>query len=130
MKFYRGDRDPNGLPRVVVAEHNQLRQLAPRLDLSQLSTCDFAWGCRGTESLCLAVAICADAISEANGAGDQGDSMAMQVAFDFLDCVIISLPHDRFELSEMEVLKVIDAIQRERGSVWSSASTTVEAPRR
>jgi Family of unknown function (DUF6166) len=115
MKVYQGTRGAGGLPRVRVSEHNQVRGLAPRLDLSKLSTPDFDWGRRGTEPLSLAVAMCADAIGAVNGAGGRADALAMRVAFDFLDRVVISLPHDRFEISEMDVLKEIDAIQRERG---------------
>jgi hypothetical protein len=126
VKVYRGERDLAGLPRVVVEEHNRLRGLAPRLDLSKLNTPDFDWGRRGTEPLSLSVAICSDAISGANGTGDQADALAMQVAFDFLDRVVISLPHNRFELTEMEVLKAVDAIQRERG-IGHSVPANVEA---
>jgi hypothetical protein len=125
-KTYRGERDADGLPRVTVAERNQVRGLAPRLDLSKLNTPDFDWGRRGTEPLSLSLAICADAISGANGAGDRADVLAMRVAFDFLDRVVISLPHGGFELTEMEVLKAVDAIQRERG-VGHSVPANVEA---
>jgi hypothetical protein len=76
------------------------------------------------------VAICNDAISGANGAGERADALAMSVAFDFLDRAVLRLPRDRFELTEIQVLKIVDAIQREHGGVGPSASATVEAPRR
>jgi hypothetical protein len=116
MKTFKGTRDVDGLPRVTVCEHNRTRALAPRLDISQLPSPDFDWATRDTASLCLTVAILADAIGGANGAGPKSDWLAKRVAFHFLDDVTTRLPYERFELTEIEVLKAVDAIQREQGS--------------
>lgn len=83
-----------------------VRPLPIRHDLRNHSPAGFEWGYGGSGPAQLALALCADALGD-----DQG---ALAVYQEFKRCVLVGLMGDRWELTVEEVVRMCRAIEEHR----------------
>jgi len=99
MKIFRGDRSETG---AIVTEDG--RPLPLRLKLRNHSPTGFEWGYGGSGPAQLALAICSAVVS---------DQRALAVYQRFKFRVIGGIEDQHWELTEAEVLRVIEEIEAE-----------------
>ncbi len=101
MKFYHGERTPNGSEvEVIDATHPQGGYpLDPRNDLRDHSPTGYEWGYSGSGPAQLALALLADALGD--------DEEAQRHYQDFKFKVVGRLPHDRWELSQEDIRQTV-----------------------
>ncbi len=109
-RAYHGFCDEEGKRHVVVVEGAAIgRPLALRLDLANKSPNGFAWGYGGSGPAQLALALCADATGD-----DEG---ALSVFQRFKSCVISQFPQDApWSLSASEVRRHCRDLMAERAA--------------
>jgi hypothetical protein len=108
MKFYHGERTPNGCEvDVIDAGHPQGGYpLDPRLDIRNHSPTGFEWWYSGSGPAQLALALLADALGD--------DEKAQRHYQDFKFKVVGRLPHDSWELSQEEIREKVADLARGR----------------
>jgi hypothetical protein len=109
MKHYVGERTPQGCEvDVIDPDHpGGGYPLDPRHDLRNHSPTGFCWGYSGSGPAQLALALLADALGD--------DEKAQRHYQDFKFKVVGRLPHDRWELSQEDILQTVARFEAEKG---------------
>jgi hypothetical protein len=107
MKEYRGIRTPAGCLVTVREGEGICRHLDLRLDLRQHSPTGFEWSHFSHGSAQLALALLADALGD--------DAKAQRYYQDFTLKVVGRLSHDRWQLSQEDILRNVAALEAQRG---------------
>lgn len=108
MKFYHGQRTPNGceVDVIDVQDPNGGYALNPRHDLRNHSPTGFEWGYTGSGPAQLALALLADALGD--------DEKAQRHYQDFKFKVVTRLPHDRWDMSQEDIRQTVAELARGR----------------
>jgi hypothetical protein len=104
MKIYTGTRTPDGCLVTVQKDDGSTCELPMRLDLRNHSPTGSEWGYAGSGPAQLALALAADVLGD--------DEQAQDIYQDLKFKVIGRLPHDRWSLTEDQLLQVIRDIQQ------------------
>jgi Family of unknown function (DUF6166) len=130
-RVYRGQREPEGQTRVTVTDDKSTRALAERLSISGMPALGFEWWHRGLAPLNLAFSLVSDvaAMNHKQGWSEAADGMAKSLALRFMDDVVVNLPHAGWELTELEILKLIGAMQDARAVDFSKAAVKARSTR-
>jgi hypothetical protein len=109
MKHYIGERTPQGCEVDVIVKDDPGGgyPLPPRLDLRGHSPDGYEWGYGGSGPAQLSLALLADALGN--------DERAQEHYQDFKFKVVGRLPHDRWELSQEDIVQTIARLEAERG---------------
>jgi hypothetical protein len=108
MRHYVGERTDQGCEVMVVdaAHAGGGYALDPRLDLRHHRQEGFSWGCCGSGSAQLSIALLADALGN--------DRKALDYYQEFKRRIIAPLEGDRFELSEEDIRQMVACIDAQR----------------
>ncbi len=108
MKHYVGKRAPEGCQVDVIDKDapDCGYPLLPRFNLRNHSPAGFEWGYAGSGPAQLALALLADALGD--------DERAQRHYQDFKFKVIGRLPHDRWELSQEDIMQKVAAMEQMR----------------
>ena len=107
-KIYAGIRVKGRGAVVTVGDDNGKRGLPPRNDLYDHSPHGFEWGYGGSGPAQLALAICADVLSD--------DERALRVYQEFKRRMLAPIDGDEFSMTEARVLEIIAEIEREQAA--------------
>jgi hypothetical protein len=109
MKHYVGERTPQGCEVEVLDQDapGGGYPLNPRFDLRNHSPTGVEWGYGGSGPAQLALALLADALDD--------DERAQDAYQDFKFRVVGRLPHDRWELSQEQILQTVAQLEAKRG---------------
>src|SRR5271163_1829025 len=109
MKHYAGKRTPQGCTVEATDEDapGGRYPLNPRLDLRAHSPTGFEWSYAGSGPAQLALALLADALGD--------DEKAQRHYQDYKFKVVGRLPHDRWELSQEDIVQAVAQLEAKRG---------------
>lgn len=109
MKHYLGERTPEGCQVKVIDDDAPGGEcpLDMRFDLRRHSPTGPEWGYGGSGPAQLALALLADALDD--------DDKAQQFYQDFKFKVVGRLPHDKWELTQDEIMQTVTRLETERG---------------
>jgi hypothetical protein len=108
MKHYVGERRPEGCQVEVIDKDmpDGGYPLQPRFDLRKHSPTGFEWGYTGSGPAQLALALLADALGDVE--------RAQRHYQDFKFKVVGRLPHDRWELSQEDIIQKVASMEQVR----------------
>lgn len=113
MKYYLGQRDENGIPKVSVVEDGVAR---PLKHINVHSPDGFEWGYAGSGPADLALAICADVLGERWETTSITESLviaarSVTVYEKVKEKIVVGFPHALWSVTEEQVKAIILEIE-------------------